>query len=146
MKIATMIISIFVVIAFVGTALAVVPGQKVEYAGGNAGKVIFSGDTHSTKQSMKCNDCHPKPFGMKKGTMKMTKEDHGKPENCGICHDGKKAFSQSSEADCGKCHMKAAAEPEKKPEAAPEIKPDVKPEAAPEMKKEAAPAAVEQKK
>jgi c(7)-type cytochrome triheme protein len=134
-KIATIIISIFVAIAFVGSAMAVGPGKTVEYAGGTAGKVIFKGDTHGAKQGLKCNDCHPKPFGMKKGTMKMTKEDHGKAEFCGICHDGKKAFSQSSEADCGKCHMKAAAEPEKKPEAAPAPK-----------KEEAAPAAVEEKK
>jgi c(7)-type cytochrome triheme protein len=136
MKIATIIISIFVAIAFVGNASAVGPGKTVEYAGGSAGKVIFSGDTHGAKQGMKCNDCHPKPWGMKKGAFKMTKEDHGKTENCGACHDGKKAFSQSTEADCGKCHMKAAAEPEKKPEAAPAAEP----------KKEAAPPAAEEKK
>ncbi len=138
MKIATMIISIFVAIAFVGTAMAVGPGKTVEYAGGSAGKVIFNGDTHGAKQGMKCNDCHPKPWGMKKGAFKMTAEDHSKADSCGICHDGKKAFAQSTEADCAKCHMKAAAEPEKKPEAAP---------AAAEPKKEeaAAPAAEEKK-
>jgi c(7)-type cytochrome triheme protein len=149
-----MIISIFVAIAFVGTAMAVGPGKSVEYPGGDAGKVIFKGDTHGAKQGMKCNDCHPKPFGMKKGSFKMTKEDHGKADNCGICHDGKKAFSQSTEADCGKCHMKAAAEPEKKPEAAPEVKPEAVPPvpavpavpAVPEMKKELAPVVEELKK
>jgi len=138
-KITTIILSIFVAIALVGTALAVGPGKTVEYAGGDAGKVIFSGDTHGAKQGMKCNDCHPKTFGMKKGVFKMTKEGHGKAEFCGTCHDGKRAFSQSTEADCGKCHMKAAAEPATKPEVKPEA-------AAPEMKKEAAPAAVEEKK
>ncbi len=150
MKITTVILSIFVAIALVGSALAVVPGQKVEYAGGDAGKVVFSGDTHGVKQGMKCNDCHPKPFGMKKGSFKMTKEDHGKAEYCGICHDGTKAFSQSAEADCGKCHIKAVAEPEKQPEAAPEIQPETAPEklpdAAMEKVKEAVPAAVEEKK
>jgi len=110
MKIATIMLSILVAIAFVGSALAVMPGKTVEYAGGDAGKVIFNGDTHGTKQGMKCADCHPKPFGMKKSSFKMTKEDHGKPDYCGKCHDGQKAFSQSSEADCGKCHMKAAEE------------------------------------
>lgn len=154
MKIATIIISIFVAIAFVGNAMAVGPGKTVEYAGGSAGKVIFNGDTHGAKQGMKCNDCHPKPFSMKKGAFKMTVEGHGKAENCGICHDGKKAFSQSTEADCAKCHMKAAAEPEKKPEGAVEPKkeeaapataepvktPEVKPEAVPGMIKEVAPA------
>lgn len=106
MKIATLIISLFVALAFVGTAVAVGPGKTIEYAGGDQGKVIFSGDTHGAKQGMKCNDCHPKPFGMKKGSFKMTKEDHGKPDYCGKCHDGKKAFSQSDTKDCGKCHKK----------------------------------------
>lgn len=111
MKIATLIISLFVALAFVGNVMAVGPGKTVEYAGGDQGKVIFNGDTHGAKQGMKCNDCHPKPFGMKKGSFKMTKEDHGKPDYCGKCHDGKEhngkvVFSQSSEPDCGKCHKK----------------------------------------
>jgi c(7)-type cytochrome triheme protein len=110
MKIATLILSLFVAFALVGSAMAVGPGKSVEYAGGDAGKVIFNGDTHGMKQGMKCNDCHPKPFAMKKATFKMTKEDHGKPDMCGKCHDGQKAFSQSDEKTCGKCHVKGATE------------------------------------
>jgi c(7)-type cytochrome triheme protein len=124
----TVLLVVLVALAFVGSAFAVMPGKTVEYAGGDVGKVVFSGDTHGTKQGMKCADCHPKPFAMKKGAFKMTKEDHGKADLCGKCHDGQKAFSQSTEADCGKCHMKAGEKKaeEMKPEAA---KPaDVKPE------------------
>ncbi|NWF76257.1 MAG: hypothetical protein HXY53_06740 [Nitrospirae bacterium] len=104
-------------IAFIGSAMAVLPGKSIEFAGGEAGKVIFKGDTHGAKQGMKCNDCHPKPWATKKGSFKMTKEDHGKTDYCGKCHDGQKAFSQSTEADCGKCHMKAEEAPasEEKP-------------------------------
>jgi len=133
-----MIVSIFVALAFVGGAMAVGPGKTIEYAGGDAGKVVFNGDTHGPKQGMKCADCHIKPFGMKKGSFKMTKEDHGKPDFCGKCHDGTKAFSQSTEADCGKCHKKAVEEPKKE-----EPK---KEEPKEEPKKEAAPAAGEEKK
>jgi c(7)-type cytochrome triheme protein len=115
-KIAMIVVSILVALAFVGSAMAVPPGKTVEYPDGDQGKVTFSGDTHGVKQGMKCTDCHPKPFGMKKGSFKMTKEDHGKPDFCGKCHDGTKAFSQSTEADCGKCHKKAAPEAPK-PEA-----------------------------
>lgn len=132
MKILTILFTIFTAIALVGNAVAVGPGKSVEYAGGSAGKVVFKGDTHGAKQGMKCNDCHPKPFGMKKGAFKLSLEDHAKPDNCGICHDGKRAFSLTEQADCGKCHMKATAEPESKPEAAPEIK---KEEAAPAEEK-----------
>lgn len=115
MKITTLILSLFVALALVGSAMAVGPGKSVEYAGGDAGKVMFNGDTHGMKQGMKCNDCHPKPFAMKKAAFKMTKEDHGNPDMCGKCHDGKEhngkvVFSQSDEKDCGKCHVKAATE------------------------------------
>ena len=52
MKIATLIISLFVALAFVGSAMAVGPGKTIEYAGGDQGKVVFSGDTHGAKQGM----------------------------------------------------------------------------------------------
>jgi c(7)-type cytochrome triheme protein len=134
MKIAIIMVSILVAIAFVGTSMAVPPGKTVEYPDGDQGKVIFSGDTHGMKQGMKCADCHPKPFAMKKGSFKETKEDHSKDVNCGICHNGTKAFSQSDEKNCGKCHMKGAPEA-LKPEA---LKPEaLKPEAPkPETPKE----------
>jgi len=115
MKITTLLLSLFVAFALVGSAMAVGPGKSVEYAGGDVGKVMFNGDTHGMKQGMKCNDCHPKPFAMKKAAFKMTKEDHGKADFCGKCHDGKEhngkvVFSQSDEKDCGKCHVKGATE------------------------------------
>jgi c(7)-type cytochrome triheme protein len=108
MKIAILILSILVSLAFVSSAMAVLPGKTIEYPGGDSGKVIFSGDTHGTKQGLKCGDCHtnPKLFEMKKNAFKMTKEDHGKETGCGACHNGKKAFSQSDAKDCGKCHKK----------------------------------------
>src|SRR4030043_675965 len=119
MRFTILLLTLVVTIAFVGSAIATPPGKTVEYAGGEQGKVVFNGDTHGMKQGMKCPDCHPKPFAMKKGAFKMTKEDHGKPDFCGKCHDGTKAFSQSTEADCVKCHKKAAVEAEPKKEAAP---------------------------
>ncbi|MEW6569845.1 MAG: c(7)-type cytochrome triheme domain-containing protein [Nitrospirota bacterium] len=110
MKITVMSVLLIIAIAFVGSAIASGPGKTVEYPGGEQGKVIFKGDTHGVKQGMKCPDCHPKLFQMKKGSLKMTKEDHGDTtKGCGVCHNGEKAFSQSNEADCGKCHIKEEA-------------------------------------
>ena len=114
----TMLILVFiVVIAFVGSAMAVMPGKTVEYPDGDQGKVIFDGTTHSAKQGLKCNDCHTDPFGkmMKhEERLKIKKEDHVAGKFCGKCHDGKEhngkvVFSQSNEADCTKCHKKAEA-------------------------------------
>ena len=109
MRLTILALILVVAVAFVGSAMATPPGKTVEYPAGDQGKVIFNGDTHGTKQGMKCADCHPKPFAMKKGAFKMTKEDHAKPDFCGKCHDGTKAFSQTVAADCCKCHKKAEA-------------------------------------
>ncbi len=118
-RLTILILSLLVAIAFVGSGIASPPGKTIEYAGGDQGKVIFNGDTHGIKQGMKCNDCHPKPFAMKKDTFKMTKEDHGKPDYCGKCHDGKEhygkvVFCQSTKADCIKCHKKGEIKKEEK--------------------------------
>lgn len=71
---------------------------------------IGSGDTavnfsHNNHTAMfKCDECHTKVFPMKKGTTKISFEDHGKDKLCYTCHNGKKASS-----DCTTCHAKAAA-------------------------------------
>lgn len=109
MRYTIVLLCLFATIAFVVIATASPPNKTVEYAGGEKGKVIFNGSTHSIEQRMKCPDCHPKLFLMKKGEYKMTLEDHGKETGCGACHNGTQAFSQSEEAECVKCHKKAEA-------------------------------------
>lgn len=106
MKVLSTILAILIAVVFVSSAIAVGPGKTVEFAGGGAGKVIFDGKSHADKGG-KCADCHPKLFPMKKspaGTYTMASMDKG--ENCGACHDGKKAFATNTPADCGKCHKK----------------------------------------
>jgi len=110
MRLSVLLLCFIVAIAFVGIAIASPPGKTVEYAGGEQGKVIFDGNTHSVAQGMKCPDCHPKLFQMKKGSYKMTLEDHAGETGCGACHNGTQAFSQSDEAECAKCHKGAETE------------------------------------
>lgn len=100
----TILLTLFVVLAFVGSALAIGPGKTVEYAGGAQGKVVFDGKAHADKGN-KCNDCHPKVFQMKKGAAKIA-APHKAGEFCGICHDGSKAFAVTDANTCGKCHKK----------------------------------------
>lgn len=107
MKKFTIIVALIIAVAFVGSAFASPPGKTVEYAGGDAGKVVFDGNTHGVKQGMKCNDCHPKLFQMKKGSFKMPCP-HKADEFCGVCHDGKKTFGQIEPDTCAKCHQKSA--------------------------------------
>ena len=92
-------------IAFIGSAMAVPPGQKVEYAGGALGKVTFDGKAHADK-GLKCDACHPKTFPMKKGTEKITMAAINKGESCGICHNGTKAPKASDPKACTTCHKK----------------------------------------
>ncbi len=93
-----------VCLAALGTASAQkkVGGGDIKYeAKGSKGPVLFSHAAASHK--VKCTECHTKIFKMKKGT-KMGKDDHVSGKFCGVCHEGKKAFSWSAEADCVKCH------------------------------------------
>lgn len=91
--------------AFLGSALAVAPGQKVEYAGGPMGKVTFDGKVHADK-GLKCDACHTKVFQMKKGATKITMAAMNKGENCGTCHNGTQAPKSSDPKSCPACHKK----------------------------------------
>jgi c(7)-type cytochrome triheme protein len=101
-------ICILVFIA-IGVAFAQkkVGGGDIKFeAKGSTGPVLFTHDFHVNQQKLKCTDCHTKIFKMKKEDLKMTKAAHGQDKHCGVCHNGKKAFSQANDADCAKCHKK----------------------------------------
>ena len=77
-----------------------------EFAGGGAGKVIYSHEKHSAKNP-KCTDCHTKIFKMAKGQRSAPKmAEMNKGQACGACHNGKAAFSVQDQANCVKCHKK----------------------------------------
>jgi c(7)-type cytochrome triheme protein len=102
MKKVAILLTVLVVVAFIGSALAVPPGKNVDYAGGALGKVVFDGKIHADK-GKKCNDCHTKVFPMKKGQVKI-KAPHKPGEACFTCHDGNVAFD--AQGNCAKCHKK----------------------------------------
>ena len=102
-----LVVAIVVVAAFVlaASAFAVPSGKTLEFDGKGAGKVIFSGKVHADK-GLKCADCHPAIFKMKKGADAMTMKDINEGKFCGTCHNGTKAFSSKDPANCAKCHPK----------------------------------------
>jgi len=65
-----------------------------------AGEAKFSHDIHTGMY--KCADCHTKTFPFKAGSQKKTMTDMETGKSCGLCHNGKDAFSVKG--DCGKCH------------------------------------------
>ncbi len=83
-----------------GQALAVSASKTVEWQT-SMGTVTFNGEVHAAK-GLKCKDCHPKIFKMRKGTFKMDDINAGK--YCGECHNGTKAFKPAG--NCMKCHKK----------------------------------------
>ena len=94
-----------ILISFVSAApvFAVSAGKTVEFAGKGAGKVIFDGKAHA---KIKCNQCHPALFKMKKGSTAMTMKDMEAGKGCGACHNGTATFGVKDTASCGKCHKK----------------------------------------
>ena len=102
-------VSVLILLSFlltVSMAMAVVPELNLVFEVKDMGNVTFNGKIHADK-GLKCTDCHPTPFPNKRsaaGTYKMEKMNKG--ENCGICHNGTKAFKTSDPANCTKCHKK----------------------------------------
>lgn len=84
------------------SALAVPTGRILEWRTGSS-IVVFDGGIHSS-QGLKCTDCHPNPFMMKKDYAKMKMVELIEGKYCGVCHNGKKAFPSNTARDCGKCH------------------------------------------
>ncbi len=103
-----LIVSVCIIcFAALGVAFAQkkVGGGDIKYEGKTQGAVVFSHAKHVTDHKLKCSECHTKIFKMKK-ELKLTKADHSGTKYCAACHDGKKAFGMTAEADCAKCHMK----------------------------------------
>lgn len=85
-----------------GLSLAVAPGKKLEFDEKTTGKVVFDGKAHADK-GLKCKDCHPALYKMKKDGTKITMADINAGKSCGSCHNDKKTFGTK---DCTKCHKK----------------------------------------
>ncbi len=102
-KILVLSLVVVVSLALAMTAFAVPAGKTVEFAGGSSGKVVFDGKVHADK-GLKCADCHPGIFKMKKGGDAIKMADINAGKYCGTCHkEGGKAFPAK---DCAKCHKK----------------------------------------
>ena len=85
-------------------ASAVPEGIILTWPGGGAGKVTFDGTKHA-KKGLQCETCHVAGlFQTKKNADNMTMEAMKQGKFCGVCHNGKKAFSTTDPKKCGECH------------------------------------------
>jgi c(7)-type cytochrome triheme protein len=97
----TPVLTLLLLLASAGFALAVMPGKTITFEGGGAGPVEFSGQIHRGT----CTACHNKDMfpQMKQGATPITMEAIDKGQLCGTCHNGEKAFA--SEGNCQRCHQ-----------------------------------------
>ncbi|MEK6743039.1 MAG: c(7)-type cytochrome triheme domain-containing protein [Nitrospirota bacterium] len=87
---------------FPAVSSAVPDGVTLTWPGGGAGKVTFDGTKHA---KIHCDACHIAGlFKTKKGADIMTMDAMKQGKFCGVCHNGKKAFSTTEPKDCHKCH------------------------------------------
>lgn len=88
-----------------GLALAVPAGKVLEFKNSPIGVVKFDGSLHKDK-GFSCKDCHNEAMfpKMKQGTVKIAMEEIYAGKQCGVCHNGQKAFS--AKGNCQRCHQK----------------------------------------
>jgi c(7)-type cytochrome triheme protein len=72
------------------------------------GAVTFNHATHVDTAKPTCTECHPRLFSILKAgapapRAPITHAKMEKKQQCGACHDGKKAFA--IEDDCAGCHQ-----------------------------------------
>lgn len=88
------------------SALAVPKGKSLSFDKAKIGAVSFDGTLHNEAAQKGCRECHnaeafPK---MKQGTVTITMKNIYAGEQCGICHNGQRAFA--AKGNCKKCHKR----------------------------------------
>src|SRR5690349_10128739 len=68
------------------------------------GDVVFSHAAHVDGMKLACNECHDRLYTNSKKHRKVSMKEMKSGKSCGLCHNGKRAFSVRS--DCGRCHKK----------------------------------------
>jgi len=87
-------------------------GIKIARSPDSPAQVLFNHATHVDDKNPNCTACHPTPFRiLKSSRATSTPIVHArmeKGEQCGMCHNGKKAFALDE--DCTFCHRDDEAE------------------------------------
>jgi len=83
---------------------AVTGGGEIVFPVPGMASVLFSHDYHVGKIKLRCSGCH---YGIytnraQHSAVGMAAMEKGK--SCGVCHDGKKAFSVADKKRCASCH------------------------------------------
>lgn len=93
-----------IVLMGIGSALAAVVGGGDITLKNKGGDVVFSHEGHVEGMAQACTECHDKLYLSKGQHKTVTMKQMQKGKSCGVCHNGKKAFSVKG--NCAKCHKK----------------------------------------
>ncbi len=97
------VLAVLFSMAAASAALAVVGGGDIAFEGGNAGRVVFSHDSHVSLHWLSCTECHTSTFTTKGAHRPVTMAQMAQGRSCGACHNGKWAFSVQE--NCKLCHQ-----------------------------------------
>lgn len=76
--------------------------RSITYRQKGATNALFSHEIHIAKTGGKCRSCHNAKVITGKAK-KVTMAEMEKGKTCGVCHDGKTAFTVAG--NCGQCHI-----------------------------------------
>ncbi|MDD3802657.1 c(7)-type cytochrome triheme domain-containing protein [Desulfuromonas thiophila] len=102
---AAFLTSLLLVLLGASVALAVPAGKSLTFDKGAPGVVTFDGALHN-KAAKSCRECHnPEVFPqMKQGAVTIKMKEIYAGKQCGICHNGERAFS--AKGNCQRCHKR----------------------------------------
>lgn len=100
------VVTMMVVSSWATNVLAVPKDKQLVFDQARMGVVTFDGTLHNNAAQKGCRECHnPQVFPqMKKGSVAITMKKIYAGEQCGICHNGERAFA--AKGNCGRCHKK----------------------------------------
>lgn len=70
--------------------------------------VVFDHDSHFSLSGGSCLVCHPSPFSLLHPAHRTDHASMDDGRSCGLCHDGRKAFSTRDSDNCTVCHAGTA--------------------------------------
>ncbi len=86
------------------SAWAVTGGGDILFTIEGMPSVVFSHEAHVDKAKKRCTECHYAIYKDRAQHKAVGMSGMRAGKSCGVCHDGKKAFSVAFKKDCEKCH------------------------------------------
>jgi c(7)-type cytochrome triheme protein len=81
-------------------------GGDITFTAPGMPDVLYSHEVHVVNAKLKCTECHYAIYTNHAMHKTVGMEGMQKGRSCGVCHNGKRAFSVTDKGNCKKCHSK----------------------------------------